>query len=150
MVKLPFDPASERYVSLATYRRDGREVRTPVWIASGGIASGGIPPGAAARGGVPGGDGRLFVYTNAKSGKVKRIRANGRVRLAACDVRGAVRGDWSPELHGRLVDPIAERELFERGFERIIAKYGWQMRGALIASRLTGRYADRAILEIEV
>jgi hypothetical protein len=136
MTKLPFDPAHERYVSLATYRRDGREVRTAVWIAPGGIA--------------PDGDGRLFVYTNAKSGKVKRIRANGRVRLAACDVRGKVSGEWSPELRGHVVDPIAERELFERGFERIIAKYGWQMRAALLASRITGRHADRAILEIEI
>ena len=27
------DLASERYVSLATFRKNGREVRTPVWIA---------------------------------------------------------------------------------------------------------------------
>ena len=29
----PFDPGEERYVSLVTYRRNGSEVRTPVWIA---------------------------------------------------------------------------------------------------------------------
>ncbi len=29
----PVDPATERYVSLAAYRRNGREVRTPVWLA---------------------------------------------------------------------------------------------------------------------
>ena len=33
MSNWPFDPASEHYVSLATFRRNGREVRTPVWIA---------------------------------------------------------------------------------------------------------------------
>jgi hypothetical protein len=60
-----------------------------------------------------------------------------------------VRGEWSPELRGRVVDPVRERELFERGFERIIAKYGWQMRAALLASRVSGRYADRAIITIE-
>jgi PPOX class probable F420-dependent enzyme len=129
MVDVPFDAARESYVSLATFRRDGREVRTAVWIAPG--------------------DGRLYVYTNVSSGKVKRIRANGRVRLAACDARGRVRGEWSPELRGRVVDPVRERELFERGFERIIAKYGWQMRLALLASRISGRYADRAIITIE-
>jgi hypothetical protein len=28
-----FEPATEQYVSLATYRRNGAEVKTPVWIA---------------------------------------------------------------------------------------------------------------------
>ena len=28
-----FEPATEKYVSLATYRRNGIEVKTPVWIA---------------------------------------------------------------------------------------------------------------------
>ena len=33
MKNWPFDPAAESYVNLATFRRNGREVRTPVWIA---------------------------------------------------------------------------------------------------------------------
>jgi hypothetical protein len=28
-----FEPATEKYVNLATYRRNGVEVKTPVWIA---------------------------------------------------------------------------------------------------------------------
>ncbi len=44
---MTIDPVRERYVNLATFRRDGTEVRTPVWIA---VASG-----------VP------VVYTNATS-----------------------------------------------------------------------------------
>jgi PPOX class probable F420-dependent enzyme len=116
----------ERYVSLASFRRDGREVRTPVWIA-------------------PDGD-VLVVYTNAKSGKVKRIRNGSRVRLAPCDVRGGLRGDWV-EARAQLRDDPAGRE---RGLAAVVRKYGWQMQLALLASRLSGRYRDRAIVEIEL
>jgi PPOX class probable F420-dependent enzyme len=113
-------------VSLATFRRDGREVRTPVWIAEE--------------------SGLLYVYTNRKSGKVKRIRANGRARLAPCDAFGNLRGEWT-DATGRMLD---EPGAAERGFAAIIAKYGWQMRLALFASRLSGRYADRSIIELRL
>ncbi len=116
----------ETYVNLATFRRNGREVRTPVWIA-------------------PEGD-RLYVYTNATSGKVKRIRNGERVRLAPCDVRGKLRGDWVEGRARMLDDPDAR----ERGLEAVVRKYGWQMRLALLASRISGRYAQRAAIEIEV
>ena len=120
------DLASERYVNLATFRRNGREVRTPVWIAREGS--------------------KLYVWTNGTSGKVKRVRANGRVRLAPCDARGKLRGDWTDGSARMLDDP----EVMQRGLETVIRKYGWQMRLALFASRLTGRYSQRAVIEIEV
>jgi len=126
------DAARERYVSLATFRRDGREVQTPVWIAEE------RSPGP--------GDLRLFVYTNVMSGKVKRIRATKRVRLAACDFRGKVRGGWV-DGEARLVDDPHERE---HGFSVLMRKYGWQLRAGLLFSRLSGRYAQRAILEIRL
>jgi PPOX class probable F420-dependent enzyme len=118
------DLARQRYVNLATFRRNGREVRTPVWIA-------------------PAGD-RLVVYTNATSGKVKRLRNGDRARLAACDVRGRLRGDWV-EGRARVLDDAGQRD---RALAAVVRKYGWQMRLALLASRLSGRYRDRAALEI--
>ena len=116
----------EDYVSLATFRKSGKEVRTAVWIA-------------------PDGD-RLVIYTNATSGKVKRIRAGSRARLCACDVRGKLRSPehWL-EVEARMVGDPAD---LEAGLSAVVAKYGWQMRLALLASRLSGRYADRAIIEI--
>ena len=116
----------ERYVSLATFRKNGDEVRTPVWIARE--------------------NGALFVYTNLTSGKVKRIQRDDRVRLAPCDARGKVRGEWA---HGkaRLVSDDATRE---RGLRAVLRKYGWQMRIALLTSRLSGRYKERAVLSIEL
>ena len=116
----------ERYVNLATFRKNGKEVRTPVWIA-------------------PDGD-RLVVYTNATSGKVKRIRNGCRARLAPCDARGKLRGDWV-EVQTRMRDEPSGRD---RGIAAIQQKYGWQMGIALFVSRLSGRYADRAVIEIEL
>jgi PPOX class probable F420-dependent enzyme len=126
------DARSERYVSLATFRRDGREVRTPVWIAE---DRGGRPKGT-----------RLLVYTNKTSGKVKRVRATKRVRLAACDFRGKVHGDWV-DGEARLVEDPRE---MEHAFSVLTQKYGWQMRAGLLLSRLSGRYSQRGIIEIRL
>ena len=116
----------ETYVNLATFRKNGNEVRTPVWIA-------------------PDGD-RLLVYTNAKSGKVKRVRNQGRGRLAPCDMRGKLRGDWL-DANARMLDAPGE---LDRALGAVIGKYGWQMRLALFSSRLSGRYKDRAVIEIRL
>lgn len=112
------------YVNLATTRRDGRVVKTPVWIA-------------------PDGD-RLIVYTNAKSGKVKRIRAGTPVRIAPCDMRGRLRGEWTP-VQARLLDDPAERD---RALDAVVRKYGWQMRLGRCMARLSGRWSERAAIEI--
>jgi len=122
---MTIDPDRERYVNLATLRKDGTEVRTPVWIA----AVAGVP----------------VVYTNATSWKVKRIRNNGKVRLAPCTARGDIRGDWV-DATARVVDDDAGRD---RGIQAFVDKYGWQMRLALFMSRFSDRYADRAIIELE-
>ena len=90
---MTIDPARERYVSLATFRRDGTEVRTPVWIATA--------------------EGAAVIYTNATSWKVKRIRNNENVRLAPCTARGDIRGDWV-DATARIVDHDAGRD---RGIE---------------------------------
>ena len=87
-----------------------------------------------------------MVYTNATSGKVKRIRNGGRVRLAPCDVRGSLRGDWVDGRARMLDDPVEK----DRALDAVVRKYGWQMKLALLASRLSGRYKDRAAIEIRL
>lgn len=118
-----------RYVSVATFRRDGREVRTPVWIAED-----------------PARRGRHFVYTNRTFGKVKRIRHTARVRLAPCDVRGNVANGarWVDADAAIVSDPAAEA----RGIAVLRDKYGWQMALLLLGARLSGRWKDRCVLEI--
>jgi len=117
---------SARYVSLATFRRDGREVRTPVWLAPC--------------------DDSLYVYTNAKSGKAKRLRHTPRARIARCDVRGRCAPDvrWR-DVVARVVDDPA---LADRAFAALRAKYGWQMALLVAGAKLSGAWRDRAILEL--
>ena len=126
MNERPFDPATERYVSLATYRRDGREVRTPVWLAEH--------------------DSRFYLFSEGKAGKVKRIRANGRARLAACDFRGGLKSDWM-EARGRIVEDPA---LIEHAYVALRKKYGLSMTVGDFFSRLVGRYEKRAIIELRL
>ena len=108
---MPFSElATRRYVNLETYRRNGVGVRTPVWF-------------AAAPGPEPGG--LLYVYAEAGSGKVKRIRRSGVVRVAVCDIRGTVRGDWLAG-HASLVTG----DEFDRGMQLLNRKY-WPWKSML-------------------
>ena len=51
----------------------------------------------------------LYVYSADTSGKAKRIRNNPRARVAPCDMRGRLLGDWV-EAHAEIVTgPEAER-----------------------------------------
>ena len=115
----------ESYLNLATFRRTGRAVETPVWFAER--------------------DGKLYVFSEAVAGKVKRLRNNDRIRVAPCNVRGKLRGEWI-EGHGRRVDDPA---VVERAYEALLAKYGLQMRITNFFSRLSCRIDKRAILELE-
>lgn len=116
----------ERYVNLVTFRRDGRGVETPVWF----VVL----------------DGKLYVFTDGTSAKVRRLRATGRVKLAPCGARGGVTGPWRDGT-GRVV---GEADLSERVYRALHDKYGWQMSLVDFGSRLAGRIARRAILELVV
>jgi uncharacterized protein len=102
---------SEKYVRLTTYRRDGRAVPTPLWV---------VPDGAG-----------LMVWTPAGTGKVKRIRNNGRVTVQACDFRGNPSGE-PVEAQARIGDAADRR----RVGAAIIRKYGLSGRLTLFGSRL--------------
>jgi PPOX class probable F420-dependent enzyme len=115
-----------RYVALATFRRSGAEVRTPVWFAAM--------------------DGKLYVFSAGDAGKVKRLRHSLRARIAPSDARGNVRGEWW-DAEARVV---AEPRVIERAHAAMRAKYGWQARVGDLFSRLTGRLPRRAWIEIEI
>jgi PPOX class probable F420-dependent enzyme len=63
---------SGKYLSITSYRRDGTGVATPVWFVTE--------------------DDQLLVMTAIGSGKIKRIRRNPFVTVAACSARGRLRG----------------------------------------------------------
>ncbi len=96
--------AGARYMNLITFRKSGEALSTPVWFAIVGD--------------------RAYVVTEHTSGKAKRIRNNGRVRLAPSDWRGRAKGGEIDATATLVTDPAecatAERALRER--------YGWQWR----------------------
>ena len=116
----------QRYLALATFRRTGAGVRTPVWFAAM--------------------DGKIYVFTAGESGKVKRLRHSSRARVAPCDVRGEVRGAWWDGTARIVTEP----GVIERAHAALRAKYGWQAWVGDLFSRLTGRIRRRAWIEIEV
>jgi PPOX class probable F420-dependent enzyme len=107
-------------------RKSGAFVKTPVWFAAA--------------------DGKLYVFTAGASGKVKRIRNFSRVRLAPCDVRGNIRGEWC-DAKARIVD---DQSVAAPAYAALRAKYGFQMWLTDLGARLTGRIAKRALIEIEL
>ncbi len=115
-----------RYLSLSTYRRSGVPVDTPVWFAADA--------------------GKLYVFSANDAGKIKRLRSSSRARVAACDARGGLRGDWV-EATARIVDEAATQR---RAYSALRAKYGLQMRLVDFFSRLSGRIGHRAVIEIEI
>ena len=68
--------AGKKYLNMETFRKNGQGVKTPVWFAQDGET--------------------LHVWTQAGSGKVKRILRNSSVRIAPSTVSGEPLGDWIP------------------------------------------------------
>ncbi|WP_308012199.1 PPOX class F420-dependent oxidoreductase [Actinacidiphila acidipaludis] len=115
-----------RYVSLTTYRKDGTPVATPVWHVVDG--------------------GRLYVWTEAGSWKVKRLRRDPRVEVVACDVRGRIKPGAAEAVgSGRLLDADgveAVRRLLGRKY--LLARIGdWY-------ATLSGRRRRHPIVAVEI
>jgi hypothetical protein len=77
---------------------------------------------------------------------VKRLRNDSRIRVAVCDVRGRVRGDWQDGSARRVDDPAR----IDVAYDALLRKYGWQMRATNWMSRLSGRIHHRAVLELTI
>jgi uncharacterized protein len=120
----PFD-ASE-YINLRSWKRDGTPVDTPVWVATV--------------------EGKLVVFTLRESYKVKRVRRNPRVQVAACDVRGKLLGPW----HDGSCHVVEDKGEETRAYAALTRKYGWKMRIGNFFSALSGRMKRRMVLEIAV
>ncbi len=69
---VPPEIKGQKYIDLASLRKDGSAVHTPVWFGEK--------------------DDKLYVMTRSDSGKYKRIRNNARIRIAPCTMRGNITG----------------------------------------------------------
>jgi len=95
---IPSEIHGQKYISLATFRKNGAAVCTPIWFAEE--------------------NGRLYFMTSSKTGKYKRIRNNSRAKIAPCTVRGKITGPEFPAT-ARILPP----DEFQRARRLINAKY---------------------------
>ena len=115
--------ANQQCLSLETYRKDGQPMRTPVWF----VEDNGV----------------VYIHTVKNAGKIKRIRHTTRVRVAPCDMRGAVTGDWI-DGEARVLDEAGVR----RVNELLDRKYGEAM--SQFKQRHNLQYAPWDAIEIRV
>jgi uncharacterized protein len=103
---IPPEIHGQRYISLATFRKNGTAVYTPIWFAED--------------------NGKLYFMTSTKLWKYKRIRNNPQVKIAPCTMRGKTTG---PEFSAtaRILPP----EQFAKARQLIDAKY-WLARVPLL------------------
>jgi PPOX class probable F420-dependent enzyme len=116
---------SGNYISLATRKRSGEWVATPVWFAPD--------------------DGKYYVFSAPDAGKVKRLRNFSEARIAPCTMNGTLTGGWR-DTRAYVLDTPAERD---KALAALRRKYGWQMLVADFFSRLTGKMGRRAYIRIE-
>lgn len=89
-----------QYINVETYRKNGVGVKTPVWFSQDGDM--------------------LVVRTEKNSGKMKRIRNNQNVRIAPCDARGGLLGEWV-EARAEIITDVAQNEKIN---QLVTKKYG--------------------------
>ena len=95
------DFSSAQYINLITYKRDNTPVSTAVWVV--GIEN------------------ALYVTTGKVSGKVKRVRNNGKAKIHETNQSGSQKLSEDLNLQASIVeDPVEKQE----GIEAIMKKYG--------------------------
>jgi len=114
----------QQYLNLETFRKSGVSMQTPVWFVQDGEI--------------------LYVSTMANSGKVKRIRNNGRVNVVACKMNGKVSGPWIPAQALEITDP----EIVTKVNRLLDKKYGLMKK--LFDNQHTKKGSRDTILEIKL
>jgi PPOX class probable F420-dependent enzyme len=106
--------AGKRYLSLASFRKNGQAVRTPLWFAEQ--------------------EGNLYVMTRDDSWKYKRIRNNPRVLVAPCTARGRITGP-DVEARARILQPeefSAARRALQRKYWLMRLSFLWSQRNIFV------------------
>jgi PPOX class probable F420-dependent enzyme len=123
-----------KYVSLASSRRDGTPVATPLWFVADGE--------------------QLLAITDAHSAKVRRIRRNPEVTVAACKAGGRITGEPVAARAEILPPSDLERtqQLIERKYrvDRVVILPVYNLVQRLRGKRQTGEAAVLAITPRQV
>ena len=95
------DLNNPQYIAFESFKKNGDPVNTPLWAVED--------------------DGNLYAWTDANSWKVRRVRNNPSVRVAASDARGQPKGEWVA-AQARINDSAAEEERIRKLLSK---KYGF-------------------------
>lgn len=113
----------DQYMNVETFRKSGEGVRTPVWFVEL--------------------NGELCFTTESNSAKVKRLRRNPTARVAPCNVRGDLKGDWHT-CTARFLGS-AEQSAVIKVYDR---KYGLMKKFFDLMGR--GRQQERVFLALKL
>lgn len=113
------------YLNLATKKKDGSWVNTPIWFA----------PSLD--------DNAFYAFSAGNAGKVKRLRNFSEVKVAPCTVTGKLIGNWEETQAFLALDAEAEKAL-----SALRKHYGWKMRLMDIGSKLSNKFNKRTYLKI--
>ena len=111
----PQEISNQKYLSLETLRKNNSVVQTPVWFV---IYKD-----------------MIHVVTREDTGKIKRLRNNNKVRIALCNFKGDVKGQW---VSGIVA--FSSTEDMQKVLELRREKYGFIERIARFASRNKGGF----------
>ena len=111
----PKDIANQKYISLETYRKNNQPVKTPVWFVLYKDT--------------------IYIITREKTGKIRRLRNNNKIRFALCTFKGKVTGKW---VEGQAVFSYKEETQIALDLRR--EKYGFMERIARFVSRRKGDF----------
>lgn len=106
--------AGKKYLTLASFRKNGQPVRTPLWFAEQ--------------------EGKLYVMTRDDSWKYKRIRNNPRVLVAPSTARGRITGP-DVEARARILEPTefpAARHVLRRKYWLMRLSFLWSKRNVFL------------------
>ncbi len=115
---------SGQFLALETFKKNGQGVVTPVWVCE-------I-------------DGKLYVWTEGSSWKVKRIRARGSVTIADSDARGNPKSEWQ-SAEARILE---DEEWIAKVKKGMTKKYGLQFHLISLSQLFSRRKSTRVVLEI--
>ncbi len=108
---------SKKCISLETYRKNNQPVRTPVWF----VIKNDL----------------IYVVTRDQTGKAKRLRNNLQVKIATCNFKGKVSGEWVSGTAKILSEDETKEVVMWRdkkyGFMAKIAKFLSKSKGELLA-----------------
>ncbi|RPH58855.1 MAG: PPOX class F420-dependent oxidoreductase [Chloroflexi bacterium] len=114
----------QQYLVIESFRKNGQGVKTPVWFAQDGET--------------------LYVWTEATSGKAKRIRREGNVNIAPSTGSGEVLGEWVKAVATADASPTALAQV--QGL--MVKKYGLAYRAFALLGKL--RKSEYTTLKIQV